>query len=168
MCCCQRPNKNGQPGYSWDGKSSGICSVLPPDLKPGETLIYDEPGRCGPQVNGKGETDYHLHHFRVVQSGKHGPYRLAVEHGAGYESFDIGYNFTRIVEILAPMDSDSRYLMLHGLFSAWRNGASVARLTEHETWTKAAADKRIKTRKMPGRNEVKVWIEPERVAVKAD
>jgi hypothetical protein len=27
-------------------------------------------------------------------------------------------------------------------------------------WRQAAADKRIKTRKQPGRNAVKVWIEP--------
>lgn len=28
MCCCAKPNVNGEPGYSWDGKSVSTRSTV--------------------------------------------------------------------------------------------------------------------------------------------
>ena len=61
MCCCAKPNVNGEPGYSWDGKSISTRPVDPPMLEDGDVLLFDEPGRCGGM-------DSHCHHYRLVKS----------------------------------------------------------------------------------------------------
>ena len=132
--------------------------VAGPTIQKGETIVYDEEGRCCPQVNGKGSTDYHSHHFRVFKNEYSG-HRFAVKHGGGEESYNM-YPHTRVVEMLAKLDSDSRYLMLYALWSQWSDGDSKGYANADAKWRKAAAEKRIKTRKMPGRADVKVWIEP--------
>jgi len=56
------------------------------------------------------------------------------------------------------MDSDTRFITLHALMRAHNQSTSVTvdKVTAH--WRQAAAEKRIKTRKVKG--GVKVWIEP--------
>lgn len=164
MCCCAKPNKNGEPGYSWGAKTINTRPVNPPPVPEGETLVYDEPGRCAPAPQVKGQAiDYHSHHFRVTHRG-YGA-RLWVRHGGGDEVMDFGRRDC-IIELLAPMNSDARYLMLHALYSARSDGARAAEETERQLWRQAAAEKRIKTRKMPRRETVKVWIEPKRAETK--
>ncbi len=126
-----------------------------------ETIVYDEEGRCCPQVNGTGGTDYHHAHYRVFKE-QYGGYRFAVKHGGGEESFEM-FAHNRIVEMMKPMTSDERFLMLNAFFYERRKAASEAMREEYEKWYKAAAEKRIKTRKMPGRDAVKVWIEPVKI-----
>jgi hypothetical protein len=75
MCCCASPNVNGQPGYSWDGKSVSTQPVNPPALQERDILLFDEPGRCGGM-------DSHCHHYRVV---KDGPWISLLRHGGGDE-----------------------------------------------------------------------------------
>ncbi len=155
MCCCAKPNKNGQPGYSWDGKGSGAYPVAAPALLESETLLFDEPGRCA------GGTDYHSHHFRIVGS-RHGGFRLLVRHGMGDERIDLGYGARRMADCAARMaDSDERYFFMHMLYSIRRDAADEARKDENEKWREYAAAKMIKTRKVKG--GVKVWIEPVKV-----
>jgi hypothetical protein len=50
--------------------------------------------------------------------------------------------------------------MAHTIYSAHRDGDRDATLAESLKWRKAAADKRIKTKKLRGKDAVKVWIEP--------
>jgi len=153
MCCCGKPTRNDeQPGWRAD---------FGPALEEDDALIYDECGRCCPQINGETvHIDYHSHHFRLVL--QRGCFYLLVRHGGGQERIDIGWDHTCFAALLLPMDSDERYLMLHNLYSIHRNSREKARTAERQRWTQAAAEKRIRTRKRRGRDQVKVWIEPER------
>jgi hypothetical protein len=144
-----KPTLNSQCGYG--GASSA------PGIKDGETIVFDEEGRCAPQINGSGGTDFHSHHYRVFKS-LCGGHRFAVRHGAGDESFNM-YEHTRVVEILASMQSDARFLMLHALFGQRRDGLTIGNDTANSTWTRAAVEKRIRTRKARGQDAVKVWID---------
>ena len=146
MCCCGKPTINGQPGYSWDGKSFSTRPVDPPDLADGDELIYDEPGRCG-------GTDCHSHHFRLVK-GKKG-LAILVRHGGGDERIDFG-SWRKVPSLDIPVDS--RYWLMHMIYSAHSDAVDRAKLERDSHWRHAAAEKRIKTRKMRG--GVKVWIEP--------
>ena len=63
MCCCGKPVINGQPGFKWQPNDAPrIHPVNPPALDEYETLLYDEPGRCG-------GLDAHCHHYRVASQG---------------------------------------------------------------------------------------------------
>lgn len=152
MCCCGKPNVNGSPGaYSWDGKSYSTRQPQPPTLREGDELLFDEPGRCG-------GLDCHSHHFRLVKC--YGSYDVLVRHSGGDERFSIGVVGRLLVPSLAAMDSNGRYWLMHSLYSTREDmqrhtGEKVA-----AHWRKAAAEKRIKTRKLRGKGQVKVWIEP--------
>lgn len=151
MCTCAKPTRNDEPGGYGTAHRA-------PDLQPNDKLIYDECGRCRPQVNGTGSTDCHSHHFRLVDA--FGCTCLLVRHGGGDERINLGGKHRRIVELLEPMDSDRRYLMLHALYSVHREATTTAREAECNRWRQAAAEKRIKTQKVRNQNLVKVWIEP--------
>ena len=76
MCCCGKPTINGQiNAYSWDGKAFMTYEPNPPALEEGDTLLWDEPGRCG-------GIDAHSHHFRLVKR-QWGGLSLLVRHGGG-------------------------------------------------------------------------------------
>lgn len=60
MCCCAKPNVNGELGYSWDGKNVSTRPVAAPTITDRDTLLFDEPGRCGGM-------DSHCHHYRLVK-----------------------------------------------------------------------------------------------------
>lgn len=155
MCDCIKPTRNDEErGYTIEDKA--------PALAEGDVLIYDECGRCRPQVNGAGSIDYHSHHFRLI---KHDNMTwLLVRHGGGTERIALGYAHKRIPELLEPMDSDRRYLMLHAMYTIHYDAAQRAHENEAAKWQRAAAEKRIKTRKLPAQGCVKVWIEPARRA----
>jgi hypothetical protein len=135
-------------GYRWQPTDEPqIRPVNPPDLKPTETLLYDEPGRCG-------GLDSHSHHYRVVS--EYGSLTLVVRHGGGDERISL---YKPTLNALAALDSNARYWMLHAIDSAHGKGRREGQETETMRWRKAAAEKRIKTRKMPKSQTVKVWID---------
>lgn len=150
MCMCGKPVKNGEPGYSWDGKGSSVRQVDPPELGEGDALLYDEPGRCG-------GLDSHCHHFRIVME-QGGGFALLVRHGGGDER--ISLMTLPGVKLLAPMSSDGRYWVLQMLYHTQYYQSRTAQEQEARRWHKAAAEGRIKTRKQRGLDAVKVWIEP--------
>lgn len=150
MCMCGKPTINGEPGYSWDGKTVSTRPVAPPDLGDGDTLLYDEPGRCG-------GLDSHSHHLRVVK-GRFGGHALLVRHGGGDERIDLGPAFRLALDALANMDSNSRYWLLLSLYHVQSRAKDEASSGVRAHWRQAAAEKRIKTRKV--QHGVKVWIEP--------
>lgn len=145
MCCCGKPIINGQDGYTWDGKAFGVRAPMAPEIKDTDTIMYDEPGRCG-------GLDCHSHHFRVVK-GSDG-LNLLVRHGGGTERFRL---FNTVLSPLASLDSNGRFWLLHEMFWIQSQSAREAVDKERLYWRKAAAEKRIKTRKCSDR--VKVWVE---------
>jgi hypothetical protein len=154
MCCCGKPTVNGQPGHSWDGKTFSTRPVAPPSLGEHETLIFDEPGRCG-------GIDAHSHHFRLVK-GLGGNLYLLVRHGGGDERIAMGITLRLALGALTAADTNDRYWFLHSLYSVHRNATREASGASEARWRQAAADKRIRTRKLPARGVVKVWIEEAR------
>jgi len=148
MCMCGKPVINGEMGFVWNGEAPHIYPVNPPEIQEGETILYDEPGRCG-------GLDSHSHHYRVVQS--HGSLALLVRHGGGDERISYLSCSKTLLAPLAALDSNGRYWVLNAMYQAQRNAASRATDDERARWRKAAAEKRIKTRKV--RDGVKVWME---------
>lgn len=154
MCCCPSPNVNGTPNaYSWDGIRTSTRPVDAPSIAlVSETVILDEPGRCG---NGVG--DCHSHHFTVVKQ-QYGGLVLLVRHGGGDERIALGYRCA-LIDLIEPLGTHERYKALHSIYNVASTAAKAARDKTLHTWQQAAAEGRIKTRKQRGSNTVKVWIE---------
>jgi hypothetical protein len=151
MCCCGKPTINGELGYKWQPDDApSTRPVDPPDVADDETILYDEPGRCG-------GLDHHAHHFRVVQW--YSSLFLLVRHGGGDERMRL-FPHKRLAAMLANMDSDTRYWILAAIYDAYSDGQTAGRETERTTWSRAAVEGRIKTRKQRNSNTVKVHIEP--------
>ena len=158
MCCCQKPNQNGKPGYSWDGKNIGTRNISAPSIPDGATLVYDEPGRCSPMLDGNPyKVDHHCHHYRIYK-GDYG-HVAVVEHGMGRVEFMESYDVDRLVPLMRSMDSDARFIVLMTFEHTWNSSAHDATTRENAKWRIAAAEKRIKTRKVRGTDRVEVWIE---------
>ena len=156
MCCCGKPTINGQiNSYSWDGKAFMTYEPNPPALEEGDTLLWDEPGRCG-------GIDAHSHHFRLVKR-QWGGLSLLVRHGGG----DARLSLQSAAQLLLPaaeaLDSNARYWLMHSWHSIHEASDYAARSAEASRWSKAAAEKRIKVRKVRGQNLARVTIEPPRV-----
>jgi hypothetical protein len=143
MCCCGKPTINGTDG---DYRTH----LFPPTVAEGEELLYDEPGRCG---NG---LDSHSYHFRVA--AERGRVFLLVRHGAGESRIEFGWKKT-VLDSLAALDSNGRYWLLCAAYHAQADAARKAREEVNYDWRKAAAEGRIKTRKVRGQSAVKVSIE---------
>ncbi len=147
MCCCAKPNINGEAGYSWDGKNIGTREPDPPSLQDGDVLLFDEPGRCGGM-------DSHCHHYRLVKLG--GFVMLLVRHGGGEERIDV--SFPRGFSIGA-MDSNTRYWILNAIYHASSKGRRFGSGATEREYRQAFAEGRLKKRKLPAQGYVKVWIE---------
>lgn len=152
MCCCDTPNINGTLGYKWQpNHEASIRPIDPPAISEYDKLVYDGPGRCGLG------TDSHCHHYRIVSTAG-GSLRLLYKHGTGQGQLHLSCS-TALRLIFAAVDSEAQYWLMNSLYHAYSNGQQQGAETVQAVWRKAAAEKRIKTRKMP-RNGVKVWIEP--------
>lgn len=150
MCCCGKAVINGEEGYSWDGKTFSIRKPWYPELQEGDDLIRDLPGRCG-------GVDSHSFDLRLVNARFYGA-TLLVQSGLGTTRLNL---HCRKLEIFKSLSDDDCYWLLMMIYHTQFDSASAAQEREAAKWSKAAASKRIKTRK--GTNAVKVWIEPERV-----
>lgn len=150
MCCCAKPNVNGTPGYSWDGKGESTRPVDPPAIGDADVLLFDEPGRCG-------GIDSHCHHYRLV---KNGGTSLLVRNGGGQERFYL--SLPNRVD-LSALDSNTRYWIFNAIYHARSDGRRGGEESESSRWRQAAAEKRIQVRKIRGKNQVKVSIKPAEV-----
>ena len=100
--------------------------------------------------------DGHSRHYQVVR--RFSSLWLLVRHDGGDEGFRLSQvGFDAILGALSGMD---RYWLLHAVFHAWSDGERTGREGANRRWREAAAQKRIKTRKLPSQGIVKVWIEP--------
>lgn len=151
MCFCDKPTVNGTaPVKTCFEYPASNYQPNPPALLDGDVLLFDEPGRCG-------GLDSHSHHFRLVKNSS--SRYLLTRHGGGDDRIRL-FPHRDLTKFLEAMDSNTRYWMLATIHSAHHDGAHDARETEASRWKEAAAEKRIKTRKMASRGVVKVWIEP--------
>lgn len=147
MCCCGKPVVNGQPGYKWNyNDNPSVRPVDPPVLNDNEQLLRDEPGRCG-------GLDSHSHHYRLAKSS--GSLILLVRHGAGDERLHLS---GPLESVFAGLDSTDCYWVLNAIQKAYSEGKRSGSEKTDATWRRAAAEKRIKTRKERGGNNVRVWI----------
>jgi len=125
-----------------------------------EVILFDEPGRVLGRMNDSqpgGGVCCRSHYFRVTKP-QFGRVTVRVKHGGGEESVALGFD-GRIVDGLAMMDSDSRFRLLWAIMQTNADSKREGYKKADAHWERAAAEKRIRTRKLPGKNEVKVWIE---------
>ncbi len=146
MCMCAKPNINGEPGYSWDGKSISTRPIHAPTLKDGDVLLFDEPGRCGGM-------DSHCHHYRFLKGST-----LLVAHGGGEERMRVSLPRGFSLDVL---DSNTRYWIFNAIHHAAKDAEREAEKNTSYEYRKAFADGRLKKRRLPKRGVCKVWIEPE-------
>lgn len=151
MCCCERPNVNGQPGYRWQPNDAPrIRPPSPPALNEYEHVLFDLPGRCG-------GIDSHCHHFIITSS-----HDLLVKHGGGEERIRIS-NSKSVIGALQAASSiglaeHNAYWIAHAIYQAYSSGRVYGADRERGTWSQAAVEKRIKVRRR--KNSVRVEIIP--------
>jgi len=121
----------------------------PPALGELDRLVFDEPGRCGHGL------DSHAFHYRLVY---HCGFALLIRHGGGDERIRISHT-EELIAAMTAMDSSARYWIFNAIFHAHDEARENGRDRERATWQQAAAEHRIKTRKLPKQGIVKVWIE---------
>jgi hypothetical protein len=151
MCCCGKPIVNGERGYKWNrsDEPEGIYPVNPPTLSDRDELLRDLPGRCG-------GLDSHSYHYRLIRSGC--AYELLVRHGGGDER--IHHLSGPIIEPLLQLDSNACYWLLNAIYHAHADGKRLGSETTDRRWREAAAQGRVKTRKVRNRDAVTVTILP--------
>ena len=138
---------NGEPGYKWNfNDDPGVRRVDPPFLENHDTLIRDEPGRCG-------GIDSHCHHYRLVKSFS--SLMLLVRNGTGDHRLHLS---GPLESVLARLDSTDCYWVLNAIYHGYSEGKQSGSEKTAHNWRTAAAEKRIKIRKQRGSNTVRVWI----------
>ena len=150
MCCCEKNVVNGQPGYSWDGHTTQIHPIVPPDIAQGDTVLFDEPGRCC-KVRG---IDCHCHHLAFVKSDGNSRY-IACRHGGGTVCYEVP-RYAKIDYVLAGLDSDGRYWLMYAMWEAASSAAKQSRADTERTWATAVAENRTKIRRRHGRRYVEI------------
>ena len=151
MCGCGSPTINGTFGYRWQPNDNPtIYPLNPPKISEGDALLFDEPGRCTKRL------DSHSYHYRVVK--RQGRLWLLVAHGSGQEEFNL-HAEQSFADTLANLDTNQRYFVCNTIYQTAADAADKARKSENLRWRQAAAEKRIKTRKVRGCDSYKVWIE---------
>ena len=148
MCCCGKPTINGEMGYRWQPNDAPtIRQPHLPELREGDVLLYEEPGRCG-------GLDCHSHDFRVVKRSAN--YQLLCTSGLGLTTVRL---FRLMIPALEPMESNARYWMLYALYTAHVDAAHDAMEMERRMWQAALAENRVKVNRRSKRG-VRIEIEP--------
>ena len=88
---------------------------------------------------------------------RHANYYLLVRHGGGDERIPL---FKPEVDAIKGLHSTSCYWIMGAIYHANAEGKRNARQAADLQWRRAAAEKRIKTRKLRGAEGVKVWVVP--------
>jgi len=138
-----------------------------PAVPEDEAILFDEPGRVlthkrAPESKGT-PVCYRAYHYRVTKP-EFGQCCLRVKHGGGEERMLIGHPDDPIVMALASLDSDARFAVLHALREQRQDGDRDGSARTRGQYAQALVDGRLMKRKVRGRAEVKVWIEPVKAA----
>jgi hypothetical protein len=131
-----------------------------PDLAEGDTLLYSECGRiikAHTYGHGSNGVDYRSHYFRVVKNGSY--CYLLVKHGAGRERIQIDYSAQRAAQFFDHLDTNESYLLMHMLFSLYKQTRRDAEAATAATYKSAFISGKLKKRKARGQDSVKVWID---------
>lgn len=139
MCnCVSHPNVNGEPGYRWnDNGPGGVRQPSPPPVGPDETVLFDEPGRCG-------GLDGHAHHFMVIKP-QYGYPVLAWNHGGGPGRIELGGPIWKLIApTIAGLETHARYWLLYAIYEVQETARRTARKAEWAVWHQAALQGRIK------------------------
>ena len=123
----------------------------------GNNVLLEEKGRV------IGEVDYNSFTLKLVRDmgfyHHKGFCRLYVSHGAGEERISLTHVKEQVIETILNMEPDTRFLALFAFYdiakSEFQKGFNEAEVT----YQRAAAEGRLKTRKVRGKNRVKVWVE---------
>jgi hypothetical protein len=149
LCACKKPTINGQPGYCWQPSDpETVHPTNAPQIQKDDTLLFDEPGRCGRGI------DSHAFHVRLILRGRRS--YLCVKHFNGQEELDLGGQIE--AQDLLVMSSDARYWLLMSFYRAAAKIARNATQAERTFWRKAIAENRVKKRKVRNSNQVDVWV----------
>ena len=126
-------------------------------LEEGDEILFSEHGRVLNNVC------YRAFYFSLVKD-QYGGHALCVSHGAGEERIN-GHHFRLAVAAMKNLDSDNRFRLMFALFDQHRESKRAGRNEAITTYQNAFVEGRLKKRKLPKQNRVKVWIVPmERVA----
>jgi len=131
----------------------------PPELLEGDVLLADEPGRCGRGI------DSHSYHFRLVKDRFNACF-LLVKHGGGAERIRFGRLAT--INAFVMTANQDRYWVLQAAYHAISDARQQATEAVANYWRQAAAEKRIKTRRLRRDGTVRVSIMPARTLVATD
>lgn len=117
----------------------------------GNNILLEEKGRV------IGEVDYNSFTLKLVRDM--GFHYLYVTHGAGEEKIPLIHVREQVIENILNMEPDTRFLTLFAFYdiakSEFQKGFNKAEIT----YQRAAAEGRLKTRKVRGENRVRVWVE---------
>lgn len=153
MCSCDKPNVNGEHGYKWQPSDNPAKHVVLPCVhKEGDIVLSNDPGRCGHGI------DSHAFHFCIVRRGAW--HFIIATHFNG--STEVNMKRWSNVNSILAMSSDDRYWTLQAIYHAVtdsvRDATHKAVQEERQFWRQAAADNRIKKRKVRNTNRVDVWV----------
>lgn len=117
----------------------------------GNNVLLEEKGRV------IGEVDYNCYTLKLVRDM--GFHHLYVTHGAGEEKISLIHVKEQVIKNILNMDPDTRFLTLFAFYdiakSEFQKGFNKAEVI----YQRAAAEGRLKTRKVRGENRVRVWVE---------
>lgn len=129
-----------------------------PTIDETDKVIYDEPGRVLQSRLGKDTFVTYQSHYIVVVKHQYGGNSVYIKHGGGEERVSLSY-YDDALESLAALSSDNRYLVLYMLYQAQKEASRNAEKQTEAKYRKAFVEGKLKKRKMPKQNAVKVWIE---------
>lgn len=121
-----------------------------PSISDSAITLFEEKGRV---IN---DVDYSP--FTVALAQDFDSYHVIITSGAGTESFFLTFD-PLVADAISNMPSDARFLTLLEMREIKTRFLSAGFNKAQSIWQRAAAEDRIKTRKLRGRNEVRVWIE---------
>ena len=140
--------------YELDSENWGAEEWRKPSIPEDAVEIFSEYGRIIPTREGRHGVDYRstwLLLFKYKVSG----YRLRVKHGAGEETFDLGFHPEPLIKALAMLTSDERYEAIYTIYRTSSDAEKTARQETATYYKTAFYEKRLKVK----RRDKKIYVE---------
>jgi len=119
---------------------------------PDQIVVFEQKGRV---ING---TDFSSFTLKIVKDFN--SYVLKVSHGGGTEKFHLFFDrYEPVIQALKTMDADTSFLTVFAFYDLCKSNFEKGFNVAESTYQRAAAEGRLKTRKVRGENRVKVWVE---------